>query len=580
MASALHWIPDSLYNYAIAAVVANYASYQRELRTFHENVLFDVYYKLYKEGRLCWLSTEFCNLEVFEKLLKVKDKRYLLHHCFQALMDHGSRSSLQLAVVYRTHCSSVKSSSDCARREKAIQSGLQLASFLSDAGWFQDSEKVLTRCLELCTASESPRSLVQSLECCWRLLHVRNAFCKFEEAEETFVLAQTLIDQIKSSGQRINFSGIYAEFSTLFFSRSNYKEAYKWSTEALKTLSSHLSPKVLVDVLRQSAKACVVKREFKQAGMLIKQALTLAWEYFGTRHPVTADTLLDYGFYLLNVDSIRQSIEVYQNALETRQYIFGGQNLLVAIAHEDLAYATYVHEYSSGRFKDAKEHAEKAMEIMHNLLPYEHLLLASSKRVKALILEEIAIDNHDKAVEKRLLSEAEELHMSALQLARKAFGEMNVQTAKHYGNLGRLYQSMRRFQEAEKMHLKAISIKERILGSDDYEVALSVGHLASLYNYDMMLFQKAETLYLQSIDIGIKLFGEGYSGLEYDYRGLLRVYTTLSDHAKAAKYHSILHHWKQLRDRTAEAESETSPLMIDVKPIPVEQIYDHFLTIV
>lgn len=30
-------------------------------------------------------------------------------------------------------------------------------------------------------------------------------------------------------------------------------------------------------------------------------------------------------------------------------------------------------------------------------------------------------------------------------MAMRAFGEMNVQTAKHYGNLGRLYQSMHRY---------------------------------------------------------------------------------------------------------------------------------------
>jgi len=32
---------------------------------------------------------------------------------------------------------------------------------------------------------------------------------------------------------------------------------------------------------------------------------------------------------------------------------------------------------------------------------------------------------------------------------RKSFGENNVQTAKHYGNLGRLYQSMRRYEVTE-----------------------------------------------------------------------------------------------------------------------------------
>jgi hypothetical protein len=84
---------------------------------------------------------------------------------------------------------------------------------------------------------------------------------------------------------------------------------------------------------------------------------------------------------------------------------------------------------------------------MEKLLPAEHLMLASVKRVKALILEEIALDNASTLeTQQTLLFKSESLHLSALQLAKTAFGERNVQTAKHYGNLGRLYQSMRRFQ--------------------------------------------------------------------------------------------------------------------------------------
>ena len=64
----------------------------------------------------------------------------------------------------------------------------------------------------------------------------------------------------------------------------------------------------------------------------------------------------------------------------------------------------------------------------------------SSQRVLALILEEIAIDHVSKDESRLLLRRAEDLHLSALALAVGAFGEMNVQTAKHYGNLGRLYQ--------------------------------------------------------------------------------------------------------------------------------------------
>jgi hypothetical protein len=43
-----------------------------------------------------------------------------------------------------------------------------------------------------------------------------------------------------------------------------------------------------------------------------------------------------------------------QTALEIREAIFGKFNLHVAVAHEELAYALYVYEYSSGRFDKAR----------------------------------------------------------------------------------------------------------------------------------------------------------------------------------------------------------------------------------
>ncbi|KPJ20899.1 Amyloid protein-binding protein 2, partial [Papilio machaon] len=93
-----------------------------------------------------------------------------------------------------------------------------------------------------------------------------------------------------------------------------------------------------------------------------------------------------------------------------------------------------------------------------NLVPPDHLLLASAKRVKALILEEIALDTPagQDMSEPSLLEESEALHKAALALSMLAFGEKNVQTAKHYGNLGRLYQSMQKFQV--HVHLEPTNI--------------------------------------------------------------------------------------------------------------------------
>ncbi|CAM9211652.1 unnamed protein product, partial [Lampetra fluviatilis] len=538
----LHWVPETLYNTAISAVVDCYASARRDARTLPDNVQFDIYYKLYQQGRLCQLGGEFCELDVFTKVLRASDKRHLLHHCFQALMDHGVRVSSVLAQAFSRRCGCLQPTATAAH-DKAISLATSLGGFLSDAGWYADAEKVFVSSLQLCLMHSDTAHTQQAVECYSRLLHVRNGNCKYHLGADTFAEAPVV------GGQQ---SILYGELCALLFAKSHYDEAYRWCVCAVQELGPGVPVKVVVDVLRQASKACVVKREFKRAEQLIKHAVYLAREHFGLKHPKYSDALLDYGFYLLNVDNICQSVTVYQAALDIRQSVFGGNNIHVAIAHEDLAYSSYVHQYSSGKFDNALFHAERAIDIITRILPDDHLLLASSKRVKALILEEIAIDCHNKETEARLLQEAHELHLSSLHLAKKAFGEFNVQTAKHYGNLGRLYQSMRKYKEAEEMHVKAIQIKEQLLGDEDYEVALSVGHLASLYNYDMHLYDDAERLYLRSIAIGKKLFGEGYSGLEYDYRGLIKLYNSVGDVAKVFHFHEVLANWNQLRDRQFE----------------------------
>lgn len=168
---------------------------------------------------------------------------------------------------------------------------------------------------------------------------------------------------------------------------------------------------------------------------------------FGSNHQKYADTLLDYGFFLLNVDSSYQSVNVYKEALDIKKHIFGNRNFNVAIAHEDLAYAYYVHEYSTGNFTCARDHIDKSVDVLKHLVPQDHLKLASAKRVKALLLEEIALDKMAEGVDDEgLLKQSEDLHKFALQLSLEVFGEENVQTAKLYGNLGRLYQTMNRFE--------------------------------------------------------------------------------------------------------------------------------------
>ena len=93
--------------------------------------------------------------------------------------------------------------------------------------------------------------------------------------------------------------------------------------------------------------------------------------------------------------------------MDIRLKVFGKDNLHLATALEDLAYSTYVNEYSTGRFDTARfvlkstsdnmhrfvlqmlllnvmfrGHAEDSINMITRILPNDHLSLASSKRVK------------------------------------------------------------------------------------------------------------------------------------------------------------------------------------------------------
>ncbi|XP_059146276.1 amyloid protein-binding protein 2-like [Physella acuta] len=560
-ATELEWAPESLYNTAISAVVMGFSKYRRELRNLTDDVIFDVYYKLYDKNGLMDLGNEFKELDIFSRVLKVMNKRVLLHRCFQAIMDNGANLACILANEFCKRLTFEELSDENAKG-RLMQLGFSLGAFLCEAGWFADSTAIYTACLNACINDDSTQYKCRAMEFAVRLLHSQNVNCQYKDAEETYNKALKICTDLEDRGHKVNKAVLYAEHCALLFAQSRYTQAFNTCHLAILELNSNMPPMAVVNVMRLCSKACVVKREFKTAELLIKYAVAFAREKFGKYHPKHADTLLDYGFFLLNSDCVIPAVQVYQLALDIRQSVFGGNNLYVAIACEDLAYASYVNEYSSGKFQHAKDHAEKSMSILCKILPEDHLLLSSSKRVKALILEEIGIDCNDKEEEKKYLEEALSLHLSSLHQARSVFGEENVQTAKHYGNLGRLFQSMKRYEDAEKMHKQAIEIKERLLGPDDYEVALSVGHLASLFNYDVFKYDEAEKLYLRSVKIGRQLFGEGYSGLEYDYRGLVRLYTQRGDDQQAAHYNDIINQWSVIRD-THNAR-EINPLEYEV----------------
>lgn len=87
---------------------------------------------------------------------------------------------------------------------------------------------------------------------------------------------------------------------------------------------------------------------------------------------------MNLGFFPVLTDEI-VFLEPLQTALDIRQSVFGGKNIHVATAHEDLAYSSYVHQYSSGKFDNALwvQHtaAQLVLYMEKNVLKWHRLWL-------------------------------------------------------------------------------------------------------------------------------------------------------------------------------------------------------------
>ena len=158
---------------------------------------------------------------------------------------------------------------------------------------------------------------------------------------------------------------------------------------------------------------------------------------------------------------------------------------------------------------------------------------------------------------------------SCVKTCEAELGEFNKTTAVCYSNLGLLYQDMERNSEAEELLNKALNIQLTLLGPTHESVAKSHNFLAVLYKNNMKLSNKAETHNVEAIRIWTELFGPGYVELQYDYDGLIDLYSKTGQEKKRKETKLKKKEWKRLQNTKAKESKniENAPDIDDVEEI-------------
>eukprot|EP00045_Choanoeca_perplexa_P016939 m.235624 g.235624 ORF g.235624 m.235624 type:complete len:620 (+) comp17406_c0_seq1:51-1910(+) len=349
----------------------------------------------------------------------------------------------------------------------------------------------------------------------------------------------------------------------LLAKRSQPKAAWELASEAVNGLQTGMPVEGLVTVLWTATNIAVSHKLLDLASQLSDQFTRVVVDAYGVGSLQHSHALRARGYVLTTIDLLDEACVVLRQAEDILKSLVPSHSLLQCMLHQDLAYALYVREYSTGRFDEALTVSAAAMAAALRVHSPSHPTALCIGRVYALVLEELALieahqAGHPQTPDPDKLKQAEMLHQVGLQATRQRFDEHSLIVAKYYGNLGRLYQSCHNTDKAIENHRKALSIKKDLLGEDHFEYGLSCGHLASVLAFDVSLdkaCREAIELYTKSIDIFLAQYGDTYSGLQFDYRGLIQCYTILQD---ASSYRTALRTYEEYeakRSRELEARA-------------------------
>lgn len=336
-------VPHSLYQITLKVLASNFRDFEPSFLWSHLTVAnrFDLYVSLQKTGALQDLYNEISDVKTFITLLTLGERQPQLHSMFQTVLNANFPLHDVLADKVKEEMSLGEHQlhkDNSNQVSKCLQMRIEFAAFLSDAGWHRHAVIVLENvkkailslqnCAQPCFSSHPDLSSLL-FDCDTHLLHALSNDCQLTKAIELYEsLMLCTMSMNGSSNTKAPFalnpmlvSRCYSEFASHCFARSLYADAFFWSMEAVKNLNDADHPKVIIDVLRQASRSSVVRRQFSKAETLIQEAIRYAETTYGEHHPKYADCFVDYGFYLLSIDSVDRSLQAYKQALLVRNVI-------------------------------------------------------------------------------------------------------------------------------------------------------------------------------------------------------------------------------------------------------------------
>ena len=262
------------------------------------------------------------------------------------------------------------------------------------------------------------------------------------------------------------------------------------------------------------------RAQYREAGLLLKQALVIREQVLGLGHPNVASSLDDLAELYCAQGWYTQAEPLCQRALTIREQTLGSEHPDVAESLNDLA---LIYDWE-GKSAQAELLYQRAIAILERTLGPEHPKTATSLTNLALLYYVLG-----KYVQ------AESLSQRAFVAREHILGPDHPDVAQSLNALALIYLAQGKYAQAEPLCLRSLDIREQAFGTEHPRVARSFITLALLYTAQSE-YDKAEQLLTKSLAIYEQAVGTEHPDVAYSLDALASLYLAQGKHSQAEKF--------------------------------------------
>ncbi|HLI05308.1 MAG TPA: tetratricopeptide repeat protein [Ktedonobacteraceae bacterium] len=314
--------------------------------------------------------------------------------------------------------------------------------------------------------------------------------------------------------------------------REQYEEAASLLRQAL-AMREQLFGTIHPDVAQsahQLASLYWLRGQFEQAEPFFLQAIAIRRQTLGPDHPAVADCLNDLALLYGNQGRYEQAEALYHQALSLYERDPQADSRALANCLNNLA----VLYHFEGKYGQAEPLLLRALDIWERRSGSAHPDMT-------FVLHDLGYQYYRTGK----YEQAEAFFRRALTMREQTMGTEHSETAYTLDNLALVYIEQGKYEQAEPLLQRALAIREQALGPEHSYVGQTLNHLGLLF-YHQGRYSQAEALLGRSLAIRERALGTAHPDVASTLYTLARVYSAQRKYVQAEPlFQRTLAIWEQ-----------------------------------